>query len=325
MAIRIMGIPTTHPVFQNKRIGFYFYQINTTTISTLGIITPPPIEEIIRLYARGRLQTGYATTKFQQRQIEQTNIGIANEMLSSFNHNCPDNAEFNWLDSSDARLCFFCWRLIFLSNKHNKINDLILFNSQILDKKEMKSFIHFINSEMIKGGIDQPPLTNQPRSAAEAKDAIVYYIDYLNTNKVTKSQLISTLANDAKIIMQEKSLTPWINKDDMEAHLSWVDHYLRENLEAKKILTSKDTLTYEIQSFFDILLACNKIEYRYHISAMKKAWSQKCFRDNRVGKKQYSFNMSNDISALLDELCKKEKLTKGELIESMIRSKHKET
>ncbi len=56
---------------------------------------------------------------------------------------------------------------------------------------------------------------------------------------------------------------------------------------------------------------------------MKKAWSQKCFRDNRVGKKQYSFNMSNDISALLDELCKKEKLTKGELIEDMIRRKHR--
>jgi hypothetical protein len=323
MAISIMGIPTTHPVFQNKRIGSYFYRINASTISTLGVITPPPSEEIIRLHARDRLHIGYATTKNQQRQIEQDNIRIANEMLSFFNLHCPDDAEFNWLDSNDPRLCFYCWRLVFLSTTCNTTNNTIDISSQARAKIEMKSFIPFINSGVVKGYINQPPLTNQPRSAAEAKDAIIYYIDALNIDKGMKSQLISILANDAKIIMQEKSLIPWINKDDMEAHLSWVEHYLRENLKTKKILTSKDALIYEIQSFFDTLSACNKIEYRYHISAMKKAWSQKCFRDNRVGKKQYSFNMSNDISALLDELCKKEKLTKGELIEDMIRRKHR--
>jgi hypothetical protein len=319
MAISIMGIPTTHPVFQNKRIGFYFYQINTTTINKLGIFTPPPAEEIIRLYARGRLQTGYATTKFQQRQIEQTNIGIANEMLSYFNLHCPDNAEFNWLDSNDQRLCFFCWRLIFLfqSNLEYKLP------WPKLNENGKLSLIPCIENLSVNGYIDQPILTNQPRSAAEAKDAIVYYIDALSIDKAIKSKLISILAYDAKTTMQEKSLISWINKDDMENHLSWIEHYLRENIKTNKILTSKDTLIYEIQSFFDILLACNKIEYRYHISAMKKAWSQKCFRDNRVGKKQYSFNMSNDISALLDELCKKEKLTKGELIEEMIRRKHR--
>lgn len=327
MAIRIMEIPTTHPVLQNKRIGFYFYRRNFPERNTLGVVTPPLLEEIIRLYAGGRLHTGYVTEKLRpkilQRQIEQTNTKIANEMLSIFSLYCPDDAEFNWLDSNDARLCFFCWRLVFLSNEHNATNNPADINSHIQNKMAMMSFIPSINNGMVSRYINQPPLINQPRSAAEAKDAIIYYIDALNINKAMKSHLISMLANDAKTIMQEKSLLSWFNKDDMEAHLSWVDNYLRTSLGANKILTSKETLTHEIQSFFDTLFACNKIECRYHISAMKKAWSQKCFRDNRIGKKQYSFNMSNDISALLDELCKKEKLTKGELIEDMIRRKHR--
>ena len=223
MAIRIMEIPTTHPVLQNKRIGFYFYRRNFPERNTLGVVTPPLLEEIIRLYAGGRLHTGYVTEKLRpkilQRQIEQTNTKIANEMLSIFSLYCPDDAEFNWLDSNDARLCFFCWRLVFLSNEHNATNNPADINSHIQNKMAMMLITVVIMILLAVVGIKSIEMNSRVQELSETEaelndeikqeqarsDELDQYEKYTQTKKyvedVAKDKL--GLVHDGEILFKE--------------------------------------------------------------------------------------------------------------------------
>lgn len=59
-------------------------------------------------------------------------------------------------------------------------------------------------------------------------------------------------------------------------------------------------------------------KFRYKISKIKQAWSQKKHRDSNNGKKACSFMLGEEHIELLEKLCKKNRRKKNEMIEILI-------
>lgn len=315
-----MGINSNHPVLINKRVISFFYHLNSQTVSGLGVTELPPAEDVIRIFAGQQLAINYTHNKSAQLNINKNNTQVADRMFQFFHSNCPDEAEYNWLDENDDRLCFYCWRVVFLCANNNAFD----VDSKTWGVFDSPSFTQYLSNGTVNNVVYHPMLNNHPRTATEARRAVIYYIDSLKTDKAIKSRLIDSLARESVKIVKEKPLTLWFDSNDFETHVTWVESYLRTNLNTNSILFSKRNVTHEIQSFFDVMMTYNQIEYRYYISAMKKAWSQKKFRDKNTNKKQFCINMSNDISSILEELAsmRGNKINKNELIESLIRKEY---
>ena len=315
-----MGINANHHVLKDKRVISFFYHQNRGTVSSLGVTELPPAEEVIRLYAEKQLATNYKHYSVDQLNTNKDNTQIADRMLQFFNLNCPNETEYNWLDENDNRLCFYCWRVVFLCANNKKFDE----DSRIWGMFDAPSFTQYLSGSTVNNQIHYPTLNNHPRTSMEARKSVIYYIDSLKTDKSIKSRLIDSLAKESVKIVKEKPLTLWFDRNDIEAHVTWIESYLRVNLNANSILFSKKNVTHEIQSFFDTMMTCNQMEYRYYISTMKKAWAQKKFRDRNTNKKQFCINMSNDIHSILEELASMSgnKKNKNELIESLIRKEY---
>ncbi|WEE20935.1 ribbon-helix-helix protein, CopG family [Aeromonas caviae] len=85
------------------------------------------------------------------------------------------------------------------------------------------------------------------------------------------------------------------------------------------VLNSTAAQKDDLISFFDVLSVVNIDRYKLLVSNIKKAWSQKIYRDKNLEKKQYSINMSKDIGDILDELSHMEQKNKNAIIEELIR------
>lgn len=145
-------------------------------------------------------------------------------------------------------------------------------------------------------------------------------INRLPCNKTEKENLVLYISEFSESIMNSAEITTWINKQKAEK-VTWLHKYLEhQNIDyVPLVLNGSSAQKDDLISFFDVLIITNIDRYKFLVSNVKKAWSQKVYRDKNIEKKQYSINMSKGIGNILDELSQMEQKNKNAIIEELIR------
>lgn len=149
---------------------------------------------------------------------------------------------------------------------------------------------------------------------------IISTINRLPCNKAAKEKLARAISELSESIMKNDEITAWFKKHNKDK-VSWLHHYLEHKRidYTPLVLNSTAAQKDDLISFFDVLSVVNIDRYKLLVSNIKKAWSQKVYRDKNLEKKQYSINMSKDIGDILDELSQVENKNKNAIIEELIR------
>ena len=120
--------------------------------------------------------------------------------------------------------------------------------------------------------------------------------------------------------IDNQEITHWLKKDEKQK-IPWMYDYLRGTRSDYIPLVPRGSIGVrdDIISFFDVTRTFNEDSSKLIALTMKKAWSQRKYRDKNKDKKQYSIKMSQDLGDILDELSQVENKNKNAIIEELIR------
>ncbi|PQJ38783.1 hypothetical protein BTN98_15495 [Photobacterium aquimaris] len=167
-------------------------------------------------------------------------------------------------------------------------------------------------------------LNKTPISTKEKKDIIIDFFDLVAVTKTDKIQILNNINNDWHDIETVDDFS-WINKNNPDL-CTWAINYINEysqknNLSFFMISDVKvESDYYKFILLFDSLI-CLPDTKKLFIQSIKKAYSQKKFRDKQVGKKQCSFNLSEKAIQQLSLLSDLQGVPKNHILESLINNK----
>lgn len=231
-------------------------------------------------------------------------------LAGEFDAKCLTDKSFDWLDNKNTRIHHFIWRL--MSHLGVQIDG----SDQLL----AKTINITLCSSFVNDNIKTHANTNKKLKSNISTLDIASTINRLPCNKTEKENLVLYISEFSESIMNSAEITTWINKQKAEK-VTWLHKYLEhQNIDyVPLVLNGSSAQKDDLISFFDVLIITNIDRYKLLVSNVKKAWSQKIYRDKNIEKKQYSINMSKDIGNILDELSQMEQKNKNAIIEELIR------
>lgn len=229
---------------------------------------------------------------------------------NEFHEKCLTEKNYDWLENKNTRLNCFIWRLI----SHITIRDDS--RDQILDK----NYDFVIHPSLVDENIKIHTSMDSKKNSNVSMQNIISTINRLPCNKAAKEKLARAISELSESIMKNDEITAWFKKHNKDK-VSWLHHYLEHKRidYTPLVLNSTAAQKDDLISFFDVLSVVNIDRYKLLVSNIKKAWSQKVYRDKNLEKKQYSINMSKDIGDILDKLSQVENKNKNAIIEELIR------
>lgn len=233
-------------------------------------------------------------------------------LADKFSLNCLTEEYYKWLYEDDTRLKFFIWRL--MSHIHVKENE---------DPLLGKTSTLILHPSIFTDNLKTCAKIDTIRSGNITKKDIISTINRIPCNKIEKESLVKTIFKYTEAAMKNNEISLWFKKDYKDK-VVWLCNYLEHNNSNYTPLVINDSSMQgdDLISFFDVLSIINLYQYKLLVSNMKKAWSQKVYRDKNSNKKQYSINMSKDIGDILDKLSLAKDENKNAIIEALIRSEY---
>ena len=228
-----------------------------------------------------------------------------NEMRTKYNSTVIQRNEFNWIKEND-RYCYWVW-----------INIRSVFNlgDEPFDK-------------------DQPPpafydiagISKSPTNMAERYNQIIEFFDYLNKNIDTKRNYLLYLKESLGIINYYSKSFDWLSENDKE-QCEWAFRYITTgntnifNSYIKISTWSAKEIYLAIIASFDTWYS-SLAEKELFLIKIKKAWSQKKYRDETLKKKLLNTYISHDAKNKLDKLTKGSRRKINEVIEELINKEY---
>lgn len=136
--------------------------------------------------------------------------------------------------------------------------------------------------------------------------------------------LIEELLQSWEVIFVDTKIVDWLEKNNISQYkwaLKYINDFDSRLLEKTWSPTSNDEMKHAIINLFD-QLHDSPDRRALLIGNMKRAWSQKKFRDTNKGKKAYSISMTTTTKQRLDDLAKHKGLKINETIELLIRQEY---
>ncbi|UXK08312.1 hypothetical protein N5094_18305 [Shewanella putrefaciens] len=233
----------------------------------------------------------------------------------------PD--EFKWLDKKEER--FWNWAWSFLAVYSQPMNNYL--------EQGVHAFTGYAyGSSMDNYRSDYPVIRINDRAFDRDVTDLTKRIEQIKlafksgeADLQSQRQIIQLIHHLWKPIFINKTIIKWL-KINNQIQIDWVWDYLQalENPPHQNTLwlPSSDAEKYSvIISFFD-LIEQDDTKQLLTIK-IKKAWSQKKFRDKSEGKKAYSISMSAKTKTRLDQLADHYELKITDLIEKLIQDAHK--
>lgn len=312
-----------HRAFKDKRfLDYLSYLLNRLTgrssFSSYGV------NEMIELLRPHKINDNiysYLLSLNNRVEINDT-VAVVDLIFSQFIREKIDDTLFDWINEASPRACLFVWRRIHyicFEERHSTIpgapSKCITWNYTRMPYTVGK-MIHDLDVSILTSNI------------SNIRTSIIRFFDRLVINKEWKCHLLLNIQAQYLSASTNKKIHSWFNKQNTE-QTDWTVNYMRTTLSYHPLVPHEENqnniiIQDDIQSFFDILFNENIDKYKYALSTMKKAWSQKKFRDENTKKKQFSINMSTDITFILNELTSMNgnRKSKNELIEFLIRKEY---
>ncbi|QIR94353.1 hypothetical protein FR729_15480 [Vibrio alginolyticus] len=247
---------------------------------------------------------------------------LINKMMFAFNSEQLDKDDFLWLSLSDERLCNWVW--CYLRSKSKKQKRHVRRNTDDLDLIVNISDLSLGRSTNCNEVCSRSFKAISNNVKARRNDIIdSFHCSELKLSE--QKEVIVDLLEKWKPIFSDKRIVNWLLKDDVKQH-EWVWEYLSK-FDSKLTQevwspTNDNELKSAIISLFD-LLHDQPDRKTLLIGNMKRAWSQKKFRDKNEGKKAYSISMTESTKQKLDTLAEHKGLKINETVELLIRNEFK--
>ncbi len=280
------------------------------------IVTNTPPRDLLEKSLKNACTTSNAQTFMNNHNVrDERPFGLerwVDSLASEFSSNCLIEEHYDWLDKKHIRLHYFIWRLM----SHTGLNEN---REQWPVKTYNFIFYQLILDENLKACVN----IDTKLSGIVSKQHIISTINRAPCNKVEKEKLARNIFCFSEAAMKNNEVIFWFKNDD-KYKVEWLINYLEHNkpnyipLAINGSSMQKDDLI----SFFDVLSVINFDKYKLLVSNMKKAWSQKVYRDKNSNKKQYSINMSKDIGDILDKISLAQNKNKNTIVEALIRAEH---
>lgn len=218
----------------------------------------------------------------------------------------------------------------FISQKNDELVKEIKFNHSErvvkrscidwIDENNNRQVLWLINCGLIFGM--QPILIYPSWASKKYYDLFILSFDLLNISLKIKEDHLSLKKNEWSTILADKKHSNWLKKGE-KGQIEWAWDYLI--VHAKNAIafftTNPDEYHDAILATFDKMLYLGEhIDTRkVFIDRMKKAWSQKKFRDSGKAKKPYHLPLTEPTKKKLDELAKLNDMKEAAFLEELIK------
>ncbi|NAX45448.1 hypothetical protein CAG70_00285, partial [Photobacterium halotolerans] len=226
-------------------------------------------------------------------------------MQKSFYKTQLSDEQFTWLDKGDERFCNWVWCFI-----------------REIDRLSNRRRSH-IETEMIN--LSTKDLIDTRNSYQQRRKDIISCFHNSEAYPEQQQHLINQIQSIWQTIFQDKRVLNWLDKNNPK-QWQWAWEYIL-NFDKNLISfiwppTSDNEIKSAIVSIFDMfdILHDNPDRKTLLIGNMKRAWSQKKFRDKNEGKKAYSISMTEKTKQKLDSLAEHKGMKINETIEILIKN-----
>ena len=229
---------------------------------------------------------------------------FATQMKAAFNATQLPTSNFRWIDVKDERLCNWVWCYL-KSNASHKNN----------------------KQDVISDSLKALMLLSEKAFSMDRGSASERHIDILNAfyngEADTQQQLsiLEFLQAKWNEIHINKVVLNWLEENNPR-HWDWAWSYLQNitqrPLEQAWLPKSDDDKRAAIIATID--LSDNVDRKALVIDKMKKAWSQKKFREKSTGKKPYSISMTLNTKQKLNALAEEKGMKINDVIEYLVKN-----
>ena len=173
---------------------------------------------------------------------------------------------------------------------------------------------NWINSQIRRRSIH---LIGDGLPAMPARDWVIASIDTLHAGRLAKEDLVNELKMAWDLHISYDRLYMWFWQEDEVLRCSFAWDWLHRN--KKFLLFHRQPVNnyQDLLSFFDET-TLSYAEKELCVAAIKKQWSQRRYRENLKGKKQYNFVLSDKSISRLDRLAKKYDLKRTDVLEILL-------
>ncbi|HGY9574179.1 TPA: hypothetical protein ACOJPC_002365 [Vibrio fluvialis] len=252
------------------------------------------------------------------------------KMQAEFQKDQLNNEGFFWLDKSDERLCNWVW--CYLKFRSGQRRDR---NSRKVDSYEfaLDQEIISLDPNVIKSKQEKNPryrrlcsqsFRNTSNNLHDRRKDIVESFHHSELTLPEQKRVIEALLVKWKMIRDDRRIVNWFSKNNAEQFVwawSYIEKFDHQLVREVWIPTSDHDLKNAAIALFD-MLHDRPDRKALIIGGMKRAWSQKKFRDKdqKEGKKAYSISMTEKTKQNLDRLAEHKGLKINETIEMLIRN-----
>lgn len=231
---------------------------------------------------------------------------FAAQMTTAFNATQLPHSYFRWVDKLDTRLCNWLWCYL---KKHTHANP---------QNADGQTSPHPLLGRLA----GQPFLIEKDNNADRYADILnAFYYGELTAKR--QQDVLDFLKSLWFEIEADTSVTAWL-EDSNISQWQWAYSYL-QNVKTRPIpmawTSHRDTEKREIV-ITTIDLADNLDRKALLIDKMKKAWSQKKFREKSNGKKPYSISMTQNTKQKLNALAEEHEMKINEMVELLIQNEY---
>lgn len=232
---------------------------------------------------------------------------VVYQMQSAFEAIQVSSSDFKWVDKRNDRMIFWLW--CYLKRQTESAPSAIVF----LNEDEVDNFTL----------LSPYPFKTERNTNSERFNDIMLAFHYSEASPDQQQTLIDRLKSEWQKVLLDKSIIDWLEEDNTQ-QWKWAWKYL-ENITQRPLIkawepASDSDIRAAIIATFD--LADNPDRKALLVDKMKKAWSQKKFREKTSGKKPYSISMTQKTKQKLDTLAKEKGLKINDTIEELIKMEY---
>ncbi|MEP0071853.1 MAG: hypothetical protein ABJE79_04060 [Marinomonas sp.] len=229
---------------------------------------------------------------------------FASQMRSAFKATQLPIQHFRWVDKKDERLCNWLWCYLKKATSQTEPEEVVKNESLLL--------------------LSAKAFQIERDTAAERQIDILDAFYHGEATASQQQEILELLKAKWHETRQDVSVTNWL-EDNNPTHWSWAWSYLQNNTQRpleQAWLPSND-MEKRAAVIATLDLSDNVDRKALVIDKMKKAWSQKKFREKSSGKKPYSISMTLNTKQKLNAMAEEKGIKINEMIEYLVQNEFK--
>ncbi|HCG6308263.1 TPA: hypothetical protein NJ316_002927 [Vibrio parahaemolyticus] len=246
------------------------------------------------------------------------------KLQAEFQNHQLSNENFRWLNESDDRFCNWVW--CYLRKNSEGFDRAAWYRDQRIENQTYTTTIQEIDSilDVHIDGLAHTAFKKMSNNMAARKSDIIKCFKTSELSLSHQLKLIDTLLSTWERLSEDTRVSKWL-ESDQHTKSDWLWDYLKEtgyrlHRGVWRVSNERDKRA-AIIAMFDIL-DDNPDRKSLLIGKMKRAWSQKKFRDKSNGKRPYSVSMTDRTKERLTWLVEKDDSNISDVIKRLIDEKY---